>query len=87
VVGGGPQCAHLQGASIHFAVILDTFLSRKIFISLLCSVCWWLGCDGIFEVTISPEHIILQREKKHCTIFICAQFMWAWGLQLGLRQS
>jgi len=26
-------------------------------------------------VTISPEKIILQREKQHCTIFISAHFM------------
>jgi len=36
-------------------------------------------------VTISPEKIILQEEKKHCAIFICTQFMW--GLQLGLGLS
>jgi len=31
---------------------------------------------------ISPEKIILQREKEHCTIFIRTHFMW--GLRLGL---
>jgi len=33
-------------------------------------------------VTISSEKVILQIEKEHCAIFICAHFMW--GLQLGL---
>jgi len=33
-------------------------------------------------VTISPEKIILWREKEHCTKCIRALFMW--GLRLGL---
>jgi len=33
-------------------------------------------------VTISPEKIILQREKEHCAIFIRARFIC--GLRLGL---
>jgi len=39
-------------------------------------------CTLIFnEVTISPEKIILQKEKEHCAIFIHAHFMCLW---LGL---
>jgi len=37
-----------------------------------------------YEVTISPEKIILQREKEHCAIFICAHFIWSLRLGLGL---
>jgi len=39
---------------------------------------------NIFGMTISPEKIILQKEKEHCAIFICAQFMWDLWLGLGL---
>jgi len=35
-----------------------------------------------YEVTISPEKIILQREKEQCAIFIRAFIMWS--LRLGL---
>jgi len=37
------------------------------------------------RVTISPEKIILQREKEHCAIFIPAHFMCC--LRLGLDLS
>jgi len=35
-------------------------------------------------VTISPEKIILQREKERCAIFIRAHFMWGLQIRLGL---
>jgi len=40
--------------------------------------------DFIFEVTILPEKIILQREKEYCAVFICAHLMWGLRLELGL---
>jgi len=40
--------------------------------------------DKKFEVTISAEKIILQREKEHCAIFIRAHFTWSLRLGLGL---
>jgi len=39
---------------------------------------------NLFEVTISPKKLFLQREKEHCAIFIRAHFMWGLRLELGL---
>jgi len=36
-------------------------------------------------VTISPEKIVLQREKQHCAIFIRAHIMWGFSVGAKLR--
>jgi len=41
-----------------------------------------------YEVTISAENIILQREKEHCAIFIHPHLIWGLPVySLGLGQA